>query len=217
MRFLALLALFVSAAAAGVITPINPSPFEPDLAQTLDLIYGSGNYTRVDDSLDRTWAPGDYTIRALSTYSYQSQSLGFCFLCDGTDNAFFDQVIWANGIFSIALTLGGSPTISPASAFTWIDYAVMGGITHTVYSDPALNPSGADQMVTFQIAGQPNTYLLAFEDWYLSDGADADYQDFLFEFSYLPSTPPSAIVPEPRAGFLLAGGLAVLFYFRRRK
>ncbi|MCB1019975.1 MAG: DUF4114 domain-containing protein [Acidobacteria bacterium] len=192
-----------------------PSPIEPDLAVTLDAIYGPGNYFRINDDLDQLWPAGDYTLIARSTYSSASQSLGFCVVCDGSDNTFVDQVIDADGIFAIPLTIGGNSTITTVMRFSWVDYAVMGPVTHTVYSNPAFNPGGLDQMVTFAIAGQPNTYLLAFEDWYGTDGADTDFNDFLFELTYHSQQP--AIAPEPSAILSLAGGLAALFYIRRRR
>ncbi|MEZ5365256.1 MAG: DUF4114 domain-containing protein [Bryobacterales bacterium] len=215
MQRLALFFAFFGAVAQATTTPIMPNPFEPDLMQTLDAIYGAGNYIRIDDDIEQTWPGGDYSIVARSTYSSASQSLGFCILCDGSDNTFLDQLIWIDGVFSIPMTLGGSSTVTVPTRFTWLDYAVMGDITHMVYSDPALNPGGLDQMVTFAVVGQPNTYLLAFEDWYRTDGADTDFNDFLFEVTYHSQQP--AIAPEPSAIFSLAGGLAALFYLRRRR
>lgn len=216
MRTLLCLLFVAAAAPAATFTPIQTIPSEPSLVSILDAVYGPGNYFRIDDDSDRTWQPGQIGVRALATYAGAWETLGLCTLCDGSDDVFFDQTFSADGVFSAPLTVNGAASLFVASQFTWFDYAQFLPFVGKVYSDPAMNPAGADHMVTFGLFGQPGAFVLAFEDWLFTANprSDRDYQDFVLEVTYL-STPPSE-VPEPAAALTLLGGLAVLFLARRK-
>jgi hypothetical protein len=105
---LVLLAFFVSAAAfATPFTPIYTNPDgEPALIPTLNDIYGVGGYTRVSDSADQFWA-GQASISAIaiSSYAGATQRFGYCVICDGSDDTFFDPSVAADGVFLQPLTV----------------------------------------------------------------------------------------------------------------
>lgn len=213
-----LLALAVAAAPASTMTAVQPSPYEPDLVQILDNVYGAGNYFRIGDDSDQTWTAGQVSVRALATYAGAVQSLGYCMLCDGSDDIAFDQMFWADGVFSTPLTVQGQSNLAIDSEFRWFDDARLWPTVGKVYSAPSMNPGGADHMVTYGLFGQPNTFVVAVEDWLYTANpqSDKDYQDLIFELTYL--RPESSIVtPEPGAFFTLAGGMVVLLCFRRRR
>lgn len=209
--------LFAAALPAATITDIQSNPSEPDLSVILDTIYGGGNYYRIDDDSDQVWQPGQITVRALATFAGAWETLGYCTLCDGSDDVLFDQSLSVDGVFSTPLTVSGASNLFIASQFTWFDYAQFLPFVGQVYSDPTLNPDGADHMVTYGLFGQPNTYVLAFEDWLFTADphSDRDYQDFVFEATFT-ATPPNQ-VPEPGAALTLLGGLAALFVARRKR
>ncbi len=212
-KFLCLLALFAVAAPAGTLTVIEPHPFEPGLGSILDSVYGAGAYYRIDDDSDQVWQPGEISVRALATYAGAWETLGLCSACDGSDDIFFDQSFSSDGVFSTALTVGGASQIFVESQFTWFDYAQFLPFVGQVYSDPALNPTGSDHMVTYGMFGQPNTFVIAFEDWlFTSDpSSDRDYQDFVVEVTYAPKVE----TPEPGALITLLGGLLAVAALRR--
>ena len=216
-KIILLLPLLTALSFAATITPIQPSPNEPDLADTLDAIYGVEGYSRIADDLDQIWQEGQISVLTLSTYAGASQTLGFCIVCDGSDDVLFSPGLSADGVFSMPLTANGFGIVTIGAPFTWFDDARSLPHTGKVYSDPSMNPAGADYMVTFGVSGKPNTYVIAFEDWLFNanPASDHDYQDAVFEVTYL-SQPPSAAVPEPGALFTLAGGLAAMMWFRRR-
>ena len=215
-RLLFLLPLLVSSSSAGTITPIQPSPNEPDLAETLNALYGPAGYFRIDDGQDQIWQAGQLSVLALSTYASAIQTLGYCIACDGSDDVLFSPSLNVDGVFTIPLTANGSALVAIGAPFTWFDDARTQPFTGKVYSDPSMNPNGADYMTTFGVIGRPNTYVIAFEDWLFTENptSDHDYQDAVFEVTYL-SAPPSA-VPEPSALFTLAGGLGAFVWLRRR-
>jgi hypothetical protein len=215
-RLFFLFPLLVAVSVAATITPIQPSPSEPDLAETLDAVYGAGGYFRIDDDLDQIWQAGQYGVLGISTYSGVSQTLGYCSLCDGSDDVLFDSSLDTDGVFSIPLTVSGIGVVTIGSSFSLFDDARALPYTGKVYSNPSFNADSGDHMVTFGVTGRPNTYIVAFEDWMFntSPTSDHDYQDAVFEVTYL-AAPPSA-VPEPSALLTLAGGLAAFVWFRRR-
>ena len=210
-KILCLLALSALALPATTFTPVHSSPGEPDLTEILDTVYGPGNYFRIDDDSDRLWQAGLVTVRALATFSAADETLGFCSICDGSDSVLFDQTFSADGIFSTPLTVGGESEILIASPFTWFDFADVHPLVGQVYSDPGMNPAGADHMVTFGVAGRPDTFVVGVEDWLFTanPASDRDYQDFVFE--------ATIVNPEPSALFTLLGGLAALIALRRRR
>lgn len=218
MRTILCLLLSLSAvSSAATITPVQSSPNEPDLDVILDSVYGAGNYFRIDDDSDQTWQPGQISVRALATFAGAWQTLGYCVVCDGSDDTLFDQSFAVDGIFSAPLTAGGFSTVLIASDFIWFDSAQFLPYVGQVYSDPSRNPGGNDHMVTYGVSGQPNTYVLAFEDWLFTanPNSDRDYQDFVVEVSYA-SPPPNIETPEPGALLTLLGGLGVLALVRQR-
>ena len=118
---------------------------------------------------------------------------------------------------------------SPGGQFGWYLHANQ---TTYYYSDPTLNPSGLDHMLTYKVPGlagktisvdfgsgassftlSPNAVLIGFEDLPLSGGVlgDEDYDDMIY---VLDSVQP---VPDGGATLALLGlGLAGIEVLRRR-
>ena len=213
-----LLALLSISAPAATITPVQTNPVETDLSVVLDQIYGSGNYFRIDDDLDQLGQPGLISVRALATFAGARETLGYCTLCDGSDDVYFDQSFSIDGVFSTPLTVNGVSNFFMTEQFSWFDYAQYPPFTGMVYSDPSRNPAGMDHMVTYGVSGLPNTYVLAFDDWISvpNPNSDRDYQDLVVEVTYV-SGPPDIQTPEPGAVLTLLGGLAALAFIRRKR
>jgi hypothetical protein len=158
------------------------------------------------------------TVRAVGTYTAAISNLGYCILCNGTDNTFSDQTFTGSGLLNTPLTFGSSSNLIIPAGFSWFNNALFFPFVGQVYSKDNLNVDAIDHSVTFGVYGQPNVILLAFEDWFFSSDptSDGDYNDFLVEVTYL-TAPPDFLTPEPGAMFTLAGGLAALVLFRRRR
>ena len=217
-KLLCVLALCAAVAPAATITPIHSIAAEPDLDVILDTVYGAGNYFRIDDDSDQVWQAGQITVRALATFAGAHETLGYCVVCDGSDDVLFEQTFDFDGIFSTPLTVGGSSILLIDTPFVWFDFAQFLPYVGQVYSDPSMNPGGADHLVTFGLNGQPNTFVLGFEDWLFgtSPDSDRDYQDFVVEVTYV-GGPPDISTPEPGAMLTMLGGLAALFFIRRKR
>ena len=185
--------------------------------EILDGLYGVGGYYRVDDAVDFAWTAGQITTRVVGSHTMAEANLGYCIICDGTDDVYSDQAFAGEGALSTSLTFGSATNLFITSQYSWFNHAQFHPFVGQVYSTGSLNADSTDHAVTFGVYGQPNLFVLAFEDWFFTSDppSDGDYQDFIIEVTYL-TTPPAFAAPEPSALLLLAGGLATLFFVRKR-
>lgn len=114
-RILALAALFAATLSAAF-TTVNPSPNEPDLSEMLDLAYGSGNYYRIDDSLDAFLPPVDSFV-TIGGYSASANTF---------------SVIGDAGCITTTLSFTANHCTDPALNAGGVDYAVSFGL----FADP---------------------------------------------------------------------------------
>lgn len=219
-RLVVLALVAFAAMSATPFTPIYTNPDgEPALIPTLNDIYGASGYTRVSDSADQIWA-GQASISAIaiSSYAGATQRFGFCVICDGSDDTFFDPSVTADGVFSQPLTINGhtwTTVTSPLLRFfndPTGHYAV-----GRVYSDAALNPTGGDHMVTYSIDGLADTYAFGFEDWLFTSNpaSDRDYNDLVVQVTF--NRPEVLATPEPATAALLGVGLILAIRLGRAK
>lgn len=215
--------LFLLAASTATATPFTPlfaNPGgEPTLLTTLDAIYGSGGYTRISDSLDQYWSgPTVMSAVALSSYAGAEQQFGVCVVCDGSDDQAFSPSITADGIFSQPLTINGQSSLLISDPlFRFFNNPSGHAAVGRVFSDPALNPLGADHLVSFSVNGRPDTFVLGFEDWlFTSDPAsDRDYNDLVVEVTFRTSN--VLATPEPATALLLGCGLLLAARLKPKK
>jgi len=152
-------------------------------------------------ALDRIWEIGPAVVTAKTSDAALTQSFGW------------NEGLGADGIgaFYTELVdeiLRGPVGIDPNGLFLWAINPSSGDI---FWSKSALNPDGADHMLTYLITGLPtsgNVWLTFWEDLPSWDW-DADYNDFAVEIR--------SSVPELGASWLLVLGLAATRALRRRR
>lgn len=209
-----------SAASAYTTTVLPNSGGELSLATAggiLDQLYGLGNVSRVDDSLDQKWFNlGTATAIPRAKYAGYSQTFGYV-----TESNVFVPLFSISG----GGLLGGPGAQFMAAqwgtSFGWGDdpngTQVAPGLWRDVEAD---NADGLDHMVTYVITGNAGhsdnhvgAYVIAFED--LQGGGDLDYNDLVVEVRGVLDAPS---VPAPAALVLLlaAAGAAGLGSLRRR-
>jgi hypothetical protein len=174
----------------------------------MEYLYGTGNFTRVDDSSDIQWggSPGGASFEAV--YAGASQALYSAGLTGSPISS--TPILTASGNTGTPSRSGSFTAINPVSQpFLFLDVAN----GNNAYSDPTLNNlGGVDRMVTFAvngylaIAGDSSSYtafsygthyVIAFED-----GTDNDYNDLVVEVS--------GVTPVPETTTVLAGALLLL-------
>ena len=175
----------------------------------MEYLYGTGNFTRVDDSSDILWmgSPGGASFEAV--YAGASQALYTAGVTGSPISS--TPILTASGNYAAPVRTGNFIDINPVSQpFLFLDEAN----GNNAYSDPALN-GGVDRMVTFAVTGylaDPGVlsswtafsdgtthYVIAFED-----GTDFDFNDLVVEVSGVAPVP----VPEPTT--MVAGALLLL-------
>jgi hypothetical protein len=210
-------ALLASSAAvngsAATFTAVNIDSGEPSILDTLDGIYGAGNYERISDDLDDLWVSDDLIgVTVVSKNSAAQERLGICIVCDGTDSVQLGPDVTENGILS--MTLFDGPFAFAGPFFRWYDAAFGAPVVGTVYSDSSLNANGTDHMVSFAIKDSPGVFVIGFEDWLSTYplASDRDFNDFVVEARFAPEQeiPPTSEAPEPTSIALLGGALLVL-------
>lgn len=209
-----LAALVVPGLRAANFTTINPSPTEPNLLDILDAVYGAGNYTRVSDDQDQSWSVDVISATMVAQNTGADSQLGYCYVCDGSDDTFLGPVMSSDGIFSEPLLEGDTDiAVLTGQALRWFDDATGVSVVGRVFSDPLLNALQADHMVTFYLNENPNIYVLAFEDWLATStpASDWDYNDFVVQVEVVPN-------PEPGTIFMMGAALlGIGGVMRRRK
>lgn len=216
-------ALVIAAGGSAQATPVLPNPGgEPSLATpggTLDTLYGLGNLTRMDDSVDQLWGnTGIAHVLVVATYSGYTQTFGY--LLGESGGAFVPLV-------SVA---GSGPIAGPEITFTVDESGAdfrWGNDPNGLGIAPALwsaredeNIDHRDHMVTWLITGndgRPNNilgaFVVGFED--LPGLGDADYNDLVVLVWGVTDAP---ILPAPASVVLLvvgAAGAACQRRFRR--
>lgn len=211
--FLLAPALFVLASGSLSAAPIPKfiplPPPEPTLQSILDSIYGAGGYSPLAPQQSQFWPGGEVEVSFLASHTLANWNLGFCRVCDGSDLSILTQIV----LFGTqALDLG------PVHNVVWVNAATLAApqIVGTVHSANSLNPSGANHLLAFSVAGQPNTYILAFEDWLFNanPASDGDYNDLIVQVRYRQDPD---IIPEPSTLLLTGGALLALAAARRRR
>ena len=203
----AALMLWLSAVAMAAPTVVMPGQGEPSLATPggiLDGLYGLGNLTRMDDSIDQVWGNlGVAETIPRAKYAGYMQQVGYL---TGTSGGVFVPVLEVVGS---GLLHVGSATFTVAQSgerFRWADDPNGAGGAPGLWSSIAgeNDGGGLDHMVTWMItagAGHPGNHLgafvVAFED--LEGLGDRDYNDFVREVRGVSDGP----VPQP-------GGLALM-------
>ena len=175
----------------------------------MEYLYGTGNFTRVDDASDLQWVGlnGGATFDAI--YAGNSQAL----YTAGVAGIPTSLILIGSGSTYTTPSRSASPTpYTPVTQpFLFMDNS--GGVNW--YSDPTLNStdSGKDHMVTFAVNGYLATaglassyvafadthYVIAFED---SANGDYDYNDLVVEVS--------GVTPVPEPTTMIAGALLLL-------
>lgn len=180
-------ALWLGSASFASGTPVMPNMGgEPSLAiqgGILDALYGLGNLTRMDDSVDLLWGnTGIAHVMVVAKYSGYDQTFGYL---AGESGGVFVPLVTLSGngyISSSEITF----TIEQSTAdFRWgNDPNGLGGTPGMWSAREDENYDGRDHMVTWMITGnasRPNNilgaFVVGFED--LPGLGDADYNDLV--------------------------------------
>jgi hypothetical protein len=188
---------------------VNPHPGNPTVS-VLEFLYGEGNLRRVDDASDtlfRYTAP-TATVRMVAKFSGVTERFGYR-QADGSLQTIL-QARDRRGSGYFPATFGAVGMLDPAETGAIV---TLGMRDLAAFSQPNLNRTGADQLVTFEIVdavGHPQnaigSYVLAFEDTPPNFGSltyDGDFQDLVVEVSGV------VPIPEPTSTALLVA-LAVV-------
>ncbi len=226
-KALGLLAGIVALAAASpaaTFTTINASPDEPDLVEILDSLYGAGTYQRVDDDTDMVWQAEFVSVVPRATYAGATQQMGYCMVCDGSDDVNLIGEAWGYTTFGVDEFAPMEMFMDPDAQFRLFNSPTNHASVGRTLSDPSMLPDQSrDYMVTFQLLSDPDVYILAFEDWVATTpGSDFDYNDLVVQATFRtspslpPPPPPPTETPEPGTLLLFGAGLLGAAWLRGR-
>lgn len=204
-----------SAGGAGA-TPVMPNMMgEPSLAIAggiLDTLYGLGNLTRMDDSLDLIWGnTGIAHVLVVAKYSGYTQTFGYM---AGEEGGAFVPLVTVAGDGYVSGTEITFTSDQSTAEFRWgNDPNGLGGTPGLWSAREDENPDGRDHMVTWMItgnAGRPNNiigaFVVGFED--LPRLGDADYNDLVVLVWGVTDGPVGALaIPLPASLMLLAASV----------
>lgn len=141
-------------------------------------------------------------------------------LCNGTDDILFSPSISPNTNSQLMLPLTPERAVTDGIYRLFTDSIIsvpeLESSVGVVYSDPFLNPLGFDHMVSFQLSNAPTSYVVAFEDWFVTSAnvpTDLDYNDVIIQLKNAAVQP----VPEPGSLVLMASGLLLGLGLSRRR
>lgn len=220
---LALVAV-ASTAMAGI-TPINPygGLFEPGIYSVMNHLYGVGNYTRIDDSIDNLWSYAAAEGSAQFEAKFSAVGKATFGYFEGTDSTQFNALFSVGGYGYADQTNSVTADLNPAETSTPFRFGVYfgsGRVGNLYSSDAEQNFFDLDHMVTFQIKNGLNegAYVLAWEDARIL--GDHDYQDLIVQVSgvFAGKTGPAIpLVPAPAAMALGSLGLGCIGWLRRTR
>ncbi len=214
------------------LTPVNnPNGSEPNLINNsfqpsiLNALYGAGNYTRIDDSLDQIWTANNGSVQVVAKFAGNNEILGYFSGVSGvTDGSTFHTLY---NVAGSGYAVSGSTSGLNLPAFRWglLTSAAQG--TNYFSSKPSDNTLDAvgynDHMVTFLITGTGGgftnnpigSYIIAFEDLINNPAkglsSDRDFNDAVFEVKG-----GHLNVPEPST-YLLLGVMLLVAVARRQR
>lgn len=207
-------AVFISCgSAAAYLTTINPTGggngSEPSLFQIMNTLYGSGNYSRVEDSSDQVWRNISGSATALAKYASYSQTFGYIPDTDLQFHTLFTvtESGYLSDFGSSLLPVGPTAKRPPSASLAPGSYNFLFGDNPNAAADPPMwtsqpsmnEPLFYDHMVTFSLAD--GRYVIAWEDMNLGD---YDYNDLVVEVAGVAA---ASAVPEPAAVLLIGSGL----------
>lgn len=227
----AALLLLGAGSAYAALTPVNsPNGSEPNLINNssqpsvMNYLYGAGNYTRIDDSVDQIWSVSSGNTFVVAKFAGNGEVLGYFPGASGPTNASTFQALYSVGGSGYAVS--GSSSGLNQNTFRWGIQAGAAQGTQYFSSSPVDNllDSSAfkDHMVTFKItgnAGHPNNaigdFVIAFEDLIENSkkglASDRDFNDAVFQVK-----PSNLAVPEPATYLLLGSALLLTLVAKRR-
>lgn len=184
----------------------------------MEYLYGTGNFTRLDDSFEQIWMDGTGPISINAKYAGNTQQLGWRNLGNGVETNIGAPI--AANLFPTHSGPSSTVTIGPGVNFAWF---IDTNGSENRYSLQSLNFAGADQMVTFLVAGYLATpgdassytlydaprYVLGFEDIRYAD-SDKDFNDLVVEVGV------GHPIPAPGAALLGVLGLSIAGWAKRR-
>jgi hypothetical protein len=215
-----ILAGFTSAAPAGYFPPSPDPNGEPSLKQILDSTYGAGHWSQLNGAT--VWnsvSPGVASYQLIAAYSADVHQFGYSTTTGGSPNSSnFTSLFSVSGsVYSRTVSPSGfgSFSITAGSPFVFVLNNVTTGnyFSSNDLQNLGIDPMNPDHVLAFSVQGEPNTYVLAFEDLTIGEKSDIDYNDLVVQVSMKP-------VPEPASLVLIglgAGTCAIYGWRSRRK
>jgi hypothetical protein len=199
-------------ASATAIIPNAPTNGEPGLYQIMNNIYGSGNYTQVNEEQSEFWRVGNYDIKFDVRYAADNGAFGFVPAGGTTPTTLMTLSGTGTNVIVNPMTAALTPGQTGDNfTFTYTDTTT----GKTWSTDPGKNADGQFHEILF-VVNLPNqapgdfTFVMAWED-----GTDFDFQDSIIQFNFS----PAHAVPEPATlsvlGMTLLGFSALRFRRKR--